>query len=262
MKKIFCLATFILAGIFLQQAALAQKPVPTKFTEEQVKEIQNITHGYIVNNPQVLVEASKNLQEKEHLKEKARVEEIKAAIPKYKDLLFNTKAPGRVVLGNPKGEIIVAEFTQHQCPSCRLAKPIIKKLLKENPDLQLIVIYWPFFGNDAIYSSKAAIAAHKQGKFEELNSAILKPDSFVHKAKIDEIIKSTPSIDSKKLYADMSNKDLDAGIKSNFDLAQKLNLIGTPAFIFTNKEMTKFSLVPGQTGQFEADLNKALKEVR
>ena len=27
--------------------------------------------------------------------------------------------------------------------------------------------------------------------------------------------------------------------------------------IFTNKKMTKFSLVPGQTGQFEADLNKS-----
>ncbi len=60
---------------------------------------------------------------------------------------------------------------------------------------------------------------------------------------------------------DINAKDLDTGLKNNFALAGKLGLIGTPTFIFTNKEMTKFSLIPGQTPNIENDLKKSLNEV-
>ena len=263
MKNFLC---FVLINIILQNASAAApvtKGLVQNFAQSQIEQIQKIVHNYLVDNPQVLIEAGQKLQEQEIAKEKNKVAQILANIPKYKNQIFDTKAPGRVVLGNPNGKIIVAEFTQHQCPHCQHTAPVVNKLIKNNPEIQRIIIYWPFFGNDAIYSSKAVLAAQKQNKFEALEQAILAQENFTNKEKTDSIIKSITSIiDNKKLLADMDNKDLERGLKNNFKLAQDLNLIGTPTFIFTNREMTKFSLVPGHTPNFEGDLSRALKEVR
>ena len=82
------------------------------------------------------------------------------------------------------------------------------------------------------------------------------------KEKTDNIIKTIPGLDAKKLYADMETKEIEEGLKNNFKLAQTLGVTGTPIIIFTNKDMSKFSLAPGQTGSLEGDFKQSLKEVR
>lgn len=264
MKKILSFLVIALACITMQSNAIAAQEIAKAkaFDQEQTKQIEQIVHDYLVKNPEVLVEASKKLREQEAAKEEANIKKIESLIPKYKKELFDTKATGRVVTGNPNGKIIIAEFTQYQCSHCKSVAPLVDKLLKNNPEVQLITIYWPFFGNDAVYAAKAAMAAQKQGKFSELNQAMLATVDFLNKNKIDAVIKSTQSIDAKKLLVDIEAKELDAGIKANFKLAGDLGLMGTPTFIFANKEMTKFSLIPGQTRDIEKDLTKALKEVK
>jgi protein-disulfide isomerase len=232
------------------------------FSQEQTKQIQKIAHEYIVNNPQILLEASEKLREQEVAKEKGKLEKIKSNASKHKEALFDTKAPGRIVTGNPNGEIIIAEFTQYHCPHCKSIKPAVAKLLEENPEIQHITIYWPFFGNDAIYAVKAALAAQKQNKFDELNQALLAVNEFMTQEKIDEVIKSIPDLDTKKLYEAMETKEIEEGLKNNFKLAQTLGVTGTPILIFTNKEMSKFSIAPGQTNNLETDFKQSLKEVR
>ena len=140
------------------------------------------------------------------------------------------KKPGRVVTGNLDGKVIVAKFIQYQCPHCKVVEPYIGKLLKENPDVKLITIYWPFYGNDAVYAAKAALAAQKQNKFNELNQALLAVPGFVTQEKVDDIIKTIPGLDVKKLHKDMNARALDKGLKANIKLAQDLGLTGMPTF--------------------------------
>jgi protein-disulfide isomerase len=234
------------------------------FNQQQTKQIEQIVHDYLVKNPAVLVEAGKKLQEQEAAKEEARIEKIKNAIPKYKKEIFDTNSVGRAITGNANGKLIIAEFTQYQCGHCKAVAPVVDKLLKDNPEVQLITIYWPFSGSDAIYASKAALAAQKQNKFHELNQAMLAATDFLTKDKIDGIIKATTGLDAKKLIMDMEAQEAEfnAGFKANFTLASNLGIIGTPAFIFTNRDRTKFSFVPGQTSDTEGDLKKSLNEVK
>ncbi|CAL7960645.1 Outer membrane protein [Gammaproteobacteria bacterium] len=264
MKKIFYLVSVALVCITFQSNAVATSAAAKTevFDQQQTKQIEQIVHDYLVKNPNVLVEASKKLQEQEAAKEEANIQKIKNIIPKYKKEIFDTNAASRVVTGNPNGKLIIAEFTQYQCGHCKAVAPLVDKLLKDNPEAQLITIYWPFFGNDAIYASKVALAAQKQNKFNELNQAMLATTDFLTKDKIDVVIKATTSLDAKKLLVDIEAKEIDVGLKANFKLAGDLGLIGTPTFIFTNKEMTKFSLVPGQTRDMEGDLKKSLNEVK
>lgn len=258
MKKILCSILAALICMAQNNAVIAEE----NFNQNQKKQIEQIIHDYLVNNPNVLVEASKKLQEQEVTKEQNQIQKMKANVSTYKKEIFDPKAAGRTITGNPKGKVIIAQFTQYQCSHCRVISPFIDKLLKNNPDIQLITIYWPFFGNDAIYASKAALAAQKQGKFTELNQAMVSSNAFLNKDKIDNIIKSIPGLDVNKLHKDMDTKEIDDGIKANLKLAANLGLMGTPTFIFTNSEMTKFSLIPGQPRNIENDLKKSADEVR
>jgi len=270
MKNLFCVLSLILAIVSQNIAVAANAPVATNssnpptssFTPAQIKEIQQITHSYLVSNPQVLIEAGQELQKREIEEQKAQLIKTKADLPKYKNQLFDTKAPNRVILGNPQGTVLLAEFTQHQCHHCKEATVVVNKLLKNHPEIQLTVIYWPFFGEDAAYTAKAVMAAQKQNKAEELNQAFFANKDSVTKEKADTIIKSIKGLDSKKLYADMATKEFDAGLRENFKLAKDVGIVGTPALVFANKELTKFSLVPGQTPSFTEDLVKALNEVK
>lgn len=237
-------------------------PAPALFTPAQVQEIQKIAHAYIVNNPGVLIEASKKLQEQELAKEADKLNKVKANIEKYKQDLFNDKAEGRIVSGNPKGKIIITEFTQYQCHHCRNLSPIVDKILKSNSDIKFITIYWPFFGNDAIYASKAILAAQKQGKYDQLHQGMLGVKDALIKDRIDAIIKATPGIDINKLNAEMKKSGLDKGLKDNFTLAQNLGLMGTPTFMVTNGALTKFALVPGGIANIENELQKSIQEVK
>jgi len=266
MKKLFPLLTCVLLS-----SAIAQTPdvstikpaqiVPT-FSQDHVQQIEKIVHNYMVNNPQILIETGKKLEEQERAKEKLREAAIESNISKYKNQLFDSQAPGRIVLGNPNGKIIVVEFTQYQCSHCRTTAPTIAKLATINPDVKLIIVYWPFFGKDAVYTAKAALAAHKQNKFADLDAALLAHSGLITSTAAENIIKSLKTIDSKKLFSDMETKEIDNGLKANFKLAQNLNLIGTPTIIVTNSSLTKFSLIPGQSASFEATLLKSLNEVR
>ena len=125
MKKFFYLASVALVGITLQSnAAVASVAAKTEvFNQQQTKQIEQIVHDYLIKNPDVLVEASKKLQEV--TKEETNIQKIKSNILKYKKELFDTKAAGRVIIGNPNGKLIIAEFTQYQRSHCKVVVPLL-----------------------------------------------------------------------------------------------------------------------------------------
>ena len=266
--SVVAMTTVIAAAPATKPATIAPTPVqavapaPALFTPAQVQEIQKITHDYLINNPGVLLEVSKKLQEQEAAKELDKLNKIKLNLAKYKQELFSDQAPGRIVSGNPKGTIIITEFTQYQCHYCRNLAPAVANLLIKNPDVKFITVYWPFFGNDAIYAAKVVLAAHKQGKYAQLHQGLLAAKEALTKDKIDAIIKTIPGIDINKLNLELKKPELDKGLKDNFTLAQNLGLMGTPTFMLTNGNLTKFALVPGGVANVAAELQKSIQEVK
>ncbi len=258
MKKLFFVLSLLLfiTSRGIVYAAENDHKTTNNFTPAQIKELEKITHDFLLNNPKILIEMGKKLQKEEQKEQKNK---IMAGAKKHKSRLFDSKAPGRLVLGNPEGKIILVEFTQHQCHHCKDATVVANNLLKNHPELKFIVIYWPFFGEDAVYTAKAVLASQKQNKAKELNEAMFAYKDPVTKDKADAVIKSVAGLNAKKLYADMAamDKELDEALKENFNLAQDLNIVGTPALFLANKELTKISLPSEQK-----DLEKALNEIK
>ena len=253
MKKRY-LFGLLLVG-FVPSIFAAAETSAASFTPEQVGQIEKITHDYLVNHPQVLMEAGEKLQQQAMSDEKNRV---LTKVPSLSKEIFVNNAT-RAVTGNPNGSILMAEFSSYQCGHCRAMDAVVEDLIKTNPDLQVIFVDWPIFGNEAVNAAKMVIAAAKQNKHYELHRAFMSSQESLTPA-VAEKIAITTGINLAKLKADMNDKAIDEGLKNNFKLADQLKLRGTPTFIFANRALTKFSLVPGQAG--EEEMVKALNEVK
>lgn len=213
------------------------------FTPAQTQDIKTIVHDYLVSNPEVLVEASQALQVKQMEKMQAAA---LSGIATNKDQIFNdTQTP---IAGNPKGSVKLVEFYDYQCGHCREMAGAIDNIISKNSNVKVIMKDWPIFGGSSKEAAQASVAAYQQGasKFFEFHNALYKISPPLTTEKILDAAKNA-GLNVNKLKADMKNPAIEKLLKANFELASKLRLVGTPAFILTNKDETEFKFVPGAT---------------
>jgi protein-disulfide isomerase len=244
--------SLLLTSALTASGALADNA--SQFTPAQTQQIEQITHNYLVKNPQVLVEASQALQQQQMQQmEKAATKGISA---NAKDLFNNPASP---VVGNPNGTATVVEFFDYQCPHCKDMAPILDTLVKQDPQLRVVYKELPIFGETSEYAAKAALAAQKQGKYIEFHNALMKDTNALSK---DEVLKDAKAIglNVDQLTKDMNDPTIAAQLKDNYALAKSLELVGTPAFIVGNRDGSKTEFVPGTTT--EQNLEQLIAKVR
>lgn len=71
------------------------------------------------------------------------------------------KLPGIVIVGNPKGKVTLAEFYDYNCPYCRKASADIDELLRENPELRLVLVPFAVLGVPSILAARIEYAVAK-----------------------------------------------------------------------------------------------------
>lgn len=239
MKKSLLLTIFVSVLIANFSAFAANST--SSFTPDQTQQIQQIVHEYLVKNPQVLVEASQALQQQQM----AQMQKTagKAIADNAKDLFNNPASP---VLGNPNGNVTVIEFMDYQCPHCKDMGPVIQSLTQSDSNLRIIIKELPIFGPTSEYAAKAALAAQKQGKYKEFHYALMKDQNPLNKDEVMKIAKEV-GLDTNKLAQDIEDPVIAQQLKDNYTLAQKLGLMGTPAFIIGTRPGEKTAFIPGTT---------------
>lgn len=225
----------------------------SNFTPDQVKAIEQIVHDYLVKNPQVLIEATRALQAQEFAK--AQKEALQAIVENKQQLFDDSASP---VVGNKNGDVVLVEFFDYQCGHCKAMNDVIQSVLKNNKDLKIIFKELPIFGSNSRFAARAALASVKQGKYFEFHDALLGAENPLTNQKVLDIAKKI-GLNIKQLKKDMNEASIQQQIRDNFQLAQKLKLVGTPAFIVANKDLTKFRFIPGTTTQ--ADLQQNFTQV-
>jgi predicted DsbA family dithiol-disulfide isomerase len=82
--------------------------------------------------------------------------------------------PGGPVRGDEKAALTICEFSDFQCPHCKAAEPILKKLLDEYKGrVKLVFKNFPLSShNDARAAAAAAAAAAEQGKFWQMHDLL------------------------------------------------------------------------------------------
>lgn len=254
MKLKHLLAMGAIATSLVSQAVIADDAV-SSMSDAQKKEIEKVVHDYLINNPEVLLEASQALQQKQ---QQNMQQQAQSAIQENAEILFqNNKL---TTVGNPKGNVTVVEFFDYQCIHCKKMAPIMESLVKKDSDLRVVYKEFPIFGKSSEMASRVALAAGMQGKYAQMHNALLDTEKRLDEKVVMDLAKSV-GLDLKTLKKDMDSKKVTEILDANRQLAEKLHLMGTPAFIVAATPEGKFkkgsepSFVPG------ASTEEALQEM-
>ena len=246
-----------LTASLVSPAVMADDNTAPAMSDAQKKEVEKVVHDYLVANPEVLLEASQALQQKQ---QQNMQQQAQSAIKENTDQLFMGKT---TIVGNPKGNVTIVEFFDYQCIHCKKMAPVISSLLKKDSDLRVIYKEFPIFGKSSELASKAALAAGMQGKYQQMHHAIISIDKRLNDKMVMDAAKSI-GLDMKKFKADMDGKEVAQVLEANRALAEKLHLMGTPAFIVASTPDGQFkvgsepSFIPGAAS--EESLQELIKK--
>ncbi len=252
-KKVGLVMLSIFTAFGFNLAMGANNANTATFSADQQQAIQKIVHDYLVTQPEVLLEASQALQDKELAKNKSQALQ---GITKYKQQLFNNA--NSPVGGNPNGNVTLVEFFDYQCGHCKEMQPIIDSLISKNKNLKIVYKEFPIFGANSNLASQLALAAAKQNKYTEFHNALFKVDGALNEAKILDTAK-TVGLNVDQLKTDMNSPGIKQELADNYNLARALSLVGTPSFVIANKDLTQFDFIPG--GVPEKDLQQSIDKL-
>lgn len=223
------MAFLCLAATASATPALAQGG--TSATDRQA--IEQIVRDYLLEHPEVVLEALEALQ---HREEMAQAERQRAALAASREALTGTAAGP--VAGNPAGDVTLVEFFDYQCGYCKSVHPSLKALLSRDGELRVVFKEFPILGPASLTAAQAALAAERQGKYLEMHNALMELRGTLDDAKILRAAASV-GLDVERLKADMESPDVLAQIERNLRLAETLGVNGTPAFVVGDE------IVPG-----------------
>ncbi|WP_373505152.1 DsbA family protein [Aestuariivirga sp.] len=226
----FRLAAFAAALLALAPVTAAAE---SAFSDAQKKEIGEIVRTYLLENPEILLEVSRELENRQQQAESRKRED---ALKVNAKALFASEHD--FVAGNPDGDVTMVEFFDYNCGWCKKGLPEVMSLLEKDKNLRLVLKEFPIFGGDSDYAAMAAVASKKQGKYWEFHQAMLSHEGKITREAVDEIARAQ-GLDIEKLKADMNSKEVAQVLADNHKLAEDLAISGTPAFVIDN------NLIPG-----------------
>lgn len=211
-------ATVAVAGM---APAMAEPPM----APEQKRAIEKLIRDYLLENPEIVVQAMEKLQEKRRA---AEAEASRLALSAKKDELLND--PTSPVGGDRNGDVTVVEFFDYRCGVCRRVHPIVASLMKGDKRLRRVYKEWPILGPKSVYAARAALASRRQGKYLAFHKALMESPSPLTEESILTIAESV-GLNRKRLVKDMKRPEIADTLRRNFALASSLKLNGTPSFV-------------------------------
>lgn len=216
--------------LLLNSVANAQD---TSFSDAEAEQVKGLVREYILENPEIIAEAITLLQAKQ---ETQKAERQQATLLELQPALQNP--PEQTIIGNPDGKVTVVEFFDYNCGYCKSMFETVQESLRENDDIRLVLIEFPILGPNSITATKAALAAREQDLYGPFHQAMILHRGGLNEATIMTLARGV-GLNIDQLKEDMKDPDLDKIISKNRDLAQQLEINGTPAFVIGS------SLVPG-----------------
>ncbi|MEZ5779333.1 MAG: DsbA family protein [Paracoccaceae bacterium] len=185
--------------------------------------------SYLLENPEVLAEAIDVLQERQAAEAaKGDLQLVKANT----DDLYNDGYS--FVGGNPDGDITVVEFIDYRCSYCRKAHAEVKQLIESDGDIRYVVKEFPILGEQSLIASRFAIAALQTlgpDAYEKINAGFY--ESFRGDVTRETLASFADSLglDGGAIIAQMDSPEVTRVIEQNHELAQRMQISGTPTFV-------------------------------
>ncbi len=204
-------------------------PSPAVSDDERAK-IEAVITDYIAENPEIVMGAIREWQRR------SQMAKMGPKIAMYRGYLENE--PSAPVLGNPKGDVTIVEFFDYRCGYCRRHFPELMQLVKSDGNIRLVPRQFPLLDRQgqppvSRIAARAALAAHKQQKFDVFHHALMGEPGGLTEKRIYEVAASV-GINVHQLKADMGSKLIDKTIENSLAIGFDIGFDGTPGYIIGN----------------------------
>lgn len=155
-------------------------------------------------------------------------------------------------LGPDAAPVVIVEFFDPACGTCRSFYPLVKQLMAQEPGrIRLVMRYAPFHkGSDKVVAVLAA--AQRQGKFwPTLEALFAGQDDWAsnHTAKVELVWKHLEGVglNMEQLAFDMTAPDLQQAISQDLADANTLGVAQTPEYFVNGRPLPEFGFKQLQT---------------
>lgn len=237
----------VLCGTLAMIALVAPSPESRALDPADKDAIEQIVRDYLRAHPEVIQEAMTELRRRQ---EEVRLAELRKLIEAHNDSLRNDS--DSVIAGNPDGDVTVVEFFDYNCGYCKRSHPVVRKMLQNDDSIRLVYKEFPILGPVSLTASRAAIASRAQGKYLIFHNALMELRASLTEERLMQIAAEV-GLDLDQLKEDMQAPEVDKIIRRNHQLAQTLQINGTPTFVIGD------NMAPGflEMGQFQSLVDEA-----
>lgn len=197
-------------------------------TPEQREAFGEAVRAYLLENPQVIMEAVAVLEERESQQQAAA---DVALVDDNAQALFDDGFSW--VGGNPDGDITVVEFIDYRCGYCRRAHPEVEELISSDGNIRFIVKEFPILGEASLLSSRFALATllvEGDEAYKAVHDALVALDGNPTEAALRRMA-DTLGYGADAILARMNDPEIDRRIAETRALAQRMQINGTPSFV-------------------------------
>ena len=206
-------------------------------TNADRKVLQKEIRRYILENPDIIFEAADIVRKREAALEVQEDEELIQS--NFNEIFYDNYS---YVGGNPDGDITIVEFVDYKCGYCRKAAEIVRELIAEDGDIRFVVKEFPILGEASLVSSKFAIAVKNIGgpeKYKVAHDILLALTAEPTEIYLRRIAKEL-ELNPEELFEAMQSDLVAQEIDQTGELAQKLQISGTPTFILGDQFLRGF----------------------
>ncbi len=199
-----------------------------EMTEAERAAFREEVRAYLLENPEVIVEAMTELQVREDM---AAADRDLQLMEENKDAIYHSAADW--VGGNPDGDITVVEFMDYRCGYCRKAYQEVEDLVGTDGNIRFVLKEFPILGEESLLSSQFAISVrmlYGDEAYKKAHDALIVLRGEANAETLSRLA-SDLGHDPAAVTAKMASEEVKAVIMANHDLATALEINGTPTFV-------------------------------
>lgn len=229
-----------------------ETPAAPAMTEAERKAFRDEVRAYLLENPEVLIEAMDVLQTRE---DEAKLKRDSDFLAANADKVFNNANDW--VGGNPDGDVTLVEFMDYRCGYCRQAYAEVDELVKTDGKIRFVVKEFPILGDASMLSAQFAIAVlqlHGDKAYASVHDTLMTLRGEPNVETLSRVATDL-GLDAKPILARMKAPEVMAVIQANYALAEQMEITGTPAFIMESGVMRGYAPLDVMR-DFVADMRK------
>lgn len=239
-------ATALALGLAMPAAALDLEAL----TDAERAAFREEVRDYLLENPEVLMEAIGVLEQREADAQAANDERLAQV---NLDEIQNDGYS--FVGGNPDGDITLVEFMDYRCGYCRRAQPEVEELVSADGNIRYVIKEFPILGPGSALSSEFAIAVkqlHGDDMYKDVHDALIALRGDATEESLTQIAEGF-GLDPAPILERMESAEVAQVIRDTRALAQRLQISGTPTFVFED-EMVRGYVPLAQMEAIVADI--------